>query len=344
MTKRTRVFLFASAGVVVAGLATGLVAWAAGQAAVGSRGPDELAYVPGNARMVAYADVRQVMNSPFRDRFQQYQRNSSSPDGLEARTGVNVERDVDQVLVASTMVSDKAPVYTPPAGVGAASSGFWGSASLLIARGRFDTVRIEGLMRQQGAEVEQYRGMRLISIKDDKNDTTVSFAEPGLVVFGSREGVRGALDAKAGAAARITANREFMALVGGVDSGTAWSVANFESLSGGAPLPPGIMSQLPPINWLAASGRIDDGLHGLVRAEARDEQSAQNLRDVVQGFLALARMQGAREPAYRGMLDSVALASDGKSVSLSFEVTPAALDVLTPSGGAGRRPLAPRRP
>jgi hypothetical protein len=293
--------------------------------------------------MVAYADVRQVMDSPFHDRFQQYQRNSSSsPDGLEARTGINIERDIDRVLVASTMVSDNTPVDTPP-GVGAASSGFWGSASLLVARGRFDTVRIEGLMRQQGAEVEQYRGMRLISIKDDKNDTTVSFAEPGLVLFGSRDGVRGALDAKAGAAARITANGEFMTLVDGVNDGTAWSVMKFDSLHGNAAIPSGVMTQLPPINWLAASGRIDSGLHGLVRAEAQDEQGAQNLRDVVQGFLALARMQGAREPAYRGMLDSVALASEGKSVSLSFVVTPSALDVLTPSGGAGRRRLAPQR-
>jgi hypothetical protein len=43
------------------------------------------------------------------------------------------------------------------------------------------------------------------------------------------------------------------------------------------------------------------------------------------------------------MLDSVALAAEGKSVSLSFEVTPAALDVLTPRGGAGQRRLAPQR-
>ena len=27
----------------------------------------------------------------------------------------------------------------------------------MIARGRFDTVKIEGLMREQGAQVEQYR-------------------------------------------------------------------------------------------------------------------------------------------------------------------------------------------
>lgn len=341
MTKRTRIFLMSSAGVVVAGLATGLVAWASGLAAIGAVGPDELAYVPGDARMVAYADVRQVMNSAFHDRVRQYQGNSSSPDGIEARTGINVERDVDRVLVASTKLTGNATAATTP-GVGAVTGGLWGSTSLLVARGRFDAVRIEGLMRQQGAEVEQYHGARVISVKDDAHDATLSFAEPGLVLFGTREAVRSALDAKANAATRITANDEFMTMVGGVADGTAWSVANFESLAGASPLP-GVMSQLPPINWLAASGRIDSGLHGIVRAEARDAQAAQNLRDVVQGFLALARMQGTREPAYRGMLDSVALAADGTSVSLSFDVTPAALDVLTPSG-AGRRPLAPRRP
>jgi len=67
------------------------------------------------------------------------------------------------------------------------------------------------------------------------------------------------------------------------------------------------------------------------------------LRDVVQGFLALARLQGARDPAYRSMLDSVALTADGTSVSLSFDVTPAALDLLTPAGPPLRGPATPRR-
>ena len=89
--------------------------------------------------------------------------------------------------------------------------------------------------------------------------------------------------------------------------------------------------------------RRHGGVHGLVRAEARDEQSAQNLRDVVQGFLAFAKLQGSREPAYKGMLDSVALSADGKSVSLSFDLTPAVLDLLTSSGNPARRQAAPRR-
>jgi len=322
MAKRTRVFLLASAGVVAAVLATGFVA-RAGVAALGSNVPDELAYVPGTAQMVAYADVRQVMNSPFHDRVSQFQGTSAvTPDGFEARTGIKFDRDVDRVLVAS-MGTGEAPTAA--------------DRSLVIARGRFDAVRIEALMREQGAQVDQYRGKRLVSIKDASHDAALAFIEPGLLLFGARDGVRGALDAKAGAAEGIKANGEFMALVNGVDEGTAWSVAKFDSISDRAPLPSAVIGQLPPINWLAASGRIDSGLHGLVRAEARDEQSAQNLRDVVQGFLSLARLQSSRDPAYKGMLDSVTLNTEGKSVSLSFDLTPAVLDVLSSQGGAVRR-------
>jgi hypothetical protein len=208
----------------------------------------------------------------------------------------------------------------------------------LIARGRFDTVRIEGLMRNQGGQVEQYQGKRIIALDTGGHDAALTFAESSLLIFGPHDTVRGALDAKAGAAAAISTNREFMMLIDGVDEGTAWSVAKFDSVSERAPLPPGLINQLPPINWLAASGRIGTGLHGVVRAEAQDVQSAQNLRDVVQGFLALARLQGGRDPAYKGVLDSVALTADGKSVSLTFDVTPAALDLLTPGGPPTRGP------
>ena len=127
MAKRTRVFLFAAAGVLMAILATGLVAWASGGsllAALGSNAPDELAYVPGTARMVAFADVRQVMSSPFQDRLRQFEgTNSSNPDNLEARTGIKFDTDIDRILVAS-MASDDASARA--------------DRSLLIARGRFD--------------------------------------------------------------------------------------------------------------------------------------------------------------------------------------------------------------
>ena len=321
MTKRTRVFLLVSAGVLAAVLATGLVARAGG--ALGSTTPDELAYVPGTARMVAFADVREVMNSPFHDRFRQLQNANPNGDSIEARTGIQFDRDVDSVLVAS--------MDTPQL---AASK----DTALLIARGRFDATRIEALMREQGGVVEQYRGKRIVSITSDVAVPTLAFAEPGLLLFGAGNNVRAALDAKAGTARGIRGNTEFMALVDDVDEGTAWTVAKFDALlSQRGPLPDAVIGQLPPINWLAASGRIDAGLHGRVRAEARDQQSAQNLRDVVQGFLSLARLQGSRDPAYKQMLDSVALNTQGTSVSLSFDVSPAVLDSLNSPGGGLRR-------
>jgi len=328
MNKRTRVFLFAAGGVLIVSLATGLIAWATRVSAAGAA--DELAYVPATALMVAYADVRGLMNSPFHDRFRQLQRTSpAGSDDLEARTGIRFDTDVDDLLVASTHV-DASPQRTDD--------------SLLIARGRFDPARIEGVMRSRGGQIDQYRGKRIVTLANTTNDAALAFAEPGLLLFGPQASVRGALDAKAGASAGIGSNREFMALVNDVSDGTAWSVAKLDNASGHTPLPPALMNQLPPINWFAATGRVDSGLHGRLRAEAPDVQSAESLRDVIQGFLALARLQGGRDPAYRSMLDSVALTADGTSVSLSFDVTPAALDLLTPSGPPGRGPAAPRRP
>lgn len=327
MAKRTRVFLLMAAGVLVAGLATGLVAWSMGVpvfAALGSGAQEELGFVPNDAHLVAYADLRQVMNSPLRDKLEQLQRdNPSNVDGLEARTGINLQRDIDRVVVA---MSDGDGRTDRP---------------LLVARGRFDVVKIEGLMREQGADVAQYRGKRLVFIKDDTHDAALAFIETGVVLFGDGVAVRRAIDTKAGAAADITGNKEFMDLVGNVDDASAWTVAKFDALMGRASFPTEVAKQLPPINWLSASGRVDAGVHGLVRAEARDEESAQSLRDVVRGFLALARIQGAQSPDLRGMLNSMELGGEGKTVSLSFDVTPGLIDLLG-AARAGRSEL-PRR-
>jgi hypothetical protein len=338
MAKRTRLFLLTAAGILAAVLVTGLIAWTTGMpvlAAFASSAPAELAFVPADARMVAYADVRQLMNSPFHDRVKQFDGTARvNPDGLEARTGINLETDIDHVLVASTP--------EPPVSPGLQGSPI-PAGSLLIARGRFDVTRIEGLMREQGGQAEQYHDVRIISIKQGTHDAAMAFAEPGLILFGTGDAVRGGVDAKAGSGSTIRNDDEFMKLVDQVDGGTAWSVTKMDSLPVGAGLPPAVASQLPPINWLAASGRVDSGLHGFVRADARDAESAKNLRDVVQGFLALAKMQGTRQPQYKGLFDSLALSAEGNSVSLTFEVTPTMLDALT-AGAPFRRPGAPRPP
>ena len=71
MTSKTRYFVIASLLVIGVGLGTGLVAYYVGFPAgafAGRGGPAELEYVPRNAAVIAYADVRDVMTSELRQR------------------------------------------------------------------------------------------------------------------------------------------------------------------------------------------------------------------------------------------------------------------------------------
>ena len=54
-----------------------------------------------------------------------------------------------------------------------------------------------------------------------------------------------------------------------------------------------------------------------VRAEARDKESADNLRDVVRGFLALAKMQGSQAPEMKAMFNSIQLGGEGTEMRLA---------------------------
>src|SRR5687768_7585515 len=105
MTKRTRLFLFGAAGILVIGLGTGLVASYVGVenlAIIGSNGPDELAYVPADTRGLAFANVREVMDSELRQKLMQMTGHTPGTDGERFRneTGIDIERDVDQVVAA----------------------------------------------------------------------------------------------------------------------------------------------------------------------------------------------------------------------------------------------------
>ena len=95
-------------------------------------------------------------------------------------------------------------------------------------------------------------------------------------------------------------------------------------------VPQNVLEQLPPINLFAASGHINGGLEATLRAEARDDAAAEDLREVVRGFIALARLQGGRNPQARTLLNTVQLSGTGTSVAVSVAVPASALEMLTP--------------
>lgn len=311
MTKRTRLFLGVASGILVVGLGTGLVAAYVGGfqnlTLIGGDGPAELAYVPADARVVAYADIRNVMNSEVRRKLSAFQQGDGAAHFKE-QTGIDLETDIDYV-VASAPGAGEPTQGEPP---------------LVLARGRFDEVRIEGLIRDQGGVVEDYNGSKLLISEEKK--LAVVFLEPGLVAIGSAAAVRTSIDTKAGGS-NVKGNDEVMRLVRDIDDGDAWVVARFDALTGGR-LPAEVANQLPPINWFSARGFVNSGVDGQLRVETRDEVSAKNLQDVVRGFMALGRLQSGQHPEVAAFLDTVQLSGDGKTVSLSFSLPPEMIEAL----------------
>lgn len=326
MMNRTRYFVITSLLVLSVGLGTGLVAYYVGfpAGAFANRGgPQELQFVPRDAAVIAFANVQEIMGSELRQKLRGIiPHEESGQREFENKTGINIETDVDRVVAC--MIPDAGTAGMPGAG-------------MVLARGRFDEVKIEALMREHGAHVEQYNGKRLVvaDVAEHPASFAVAFMEPGLVGVGTAALVRTAVDLHQGGdnpqtgVASVTGNEELMNLVSDLDGGNAWAVGRFDLLMARARLPQGVAERLPAITWFSVSGYVNGGLRGVVRAEARDEEAANNLRDVIRGFMALGKLQAGSRPDVQAMVQSLELGGTGKTVALSFTVPAEIFDAIT---------------
>jgi hypothetical protein len=350
MTTKTRYFVIVSLLTLGVGLGTGVVAYYVGfpAGAFAARGgPAELGYIPRDASVIAFANVNEIMNSELRQKLHRaLPMQENGQQELQALTGINLETDIDTVVAC----------LSPDAANGKPGAG------LVLARGRFDETKIETLMREHGAHVETYNGKRLV-VADPKDfvekdgdpagvvtihnhsSISLSFMEPGLAAMGSTTLIKSAIDLhKAGNNPQIglesvTGNEELMNLVKSLDNSNAWAVGRFDALRSQAHLPANVLSQIPAISWFAVSAHINGGLRGTLRADARDDEAANNLRDVVRGFLALAKLGAGAKPELQTVMQSLELGGTGKTVSLSF-VVPAELFDVIGAAANGRKPAA----
>jgi hypothetical protein len=326
MTKRTRYFMAGAGVVMAAGLCTGLVAYYGGFPALSASrtGPNELSYVPADTAVVAYADVQAVMSSQFRQKLREaVPVPENERNEFEQKTGIDIERDVEYVVAALGADVDQ------------------GGSGVVFARGVFDQGRLEALAQEHGGRVQEYRGKKMI-VSPGRNeggqasdgrpivhhDAAVAFIEPGLVALGNVSAIRKAIDAN-NSGQTISGNEEMMRLVGDIEPGSnAWAVGRFDALRNRDKLPAPVSNQLSAVKYFAATGHVNGGVAGTLRAEARDDAAAENLRDVFRGLLALARMQGGADPRMSGIMQSLQLSGEGRTVVLSFSIPAEVVDLL----------------
>jgi hypothetical protein len=254
------------------------------------------------------------MASPLREKVRSIL--PMKPDGqqqFQNETGINIETDIDRVVAA----------FIPPRN----STESHASVNVL-ARGRFDAVKIESLMREHGAQVETYKDQRIVVANSQRTDSvSVAFLEPGLVAVGSPVLIRSSIDLKSGGA-NVTTNEELMTRLNDVRTGNAWAIGRFDALTSAAAFPQGLSERMPAISWLSASAMIDSGVRATVRAETRDEESANGLRDIIRGVVAFARLQMSSQPQLQPFLQSLELGGSGKTVTIAFDAPSELFDAL----------------
>jgi hypothetical protein len=348
-TAKTRYFLLGSAAILTAGLAAGTVAYMGGmpRAFASNAGPDELSLVPAGAAVVAYANVQGVMSSEFRQRLNLLMDNEGKErHEFQEHTGIDVERDIDAVIAAMSPGA---------AGGDGHENGF------VALRGRFDTAKIEALVSSKGGQLSEYKGARLLiapAHTDDQVDPVAESETPtdpasptverkvrrhfspvialvnaNLVIVGSDAAVKAAIDRNNGdGTASITSDGEFVRMLESVDqNSTVWAIGRpkvFGVGTGGGEIPSQVMQQLPEVKWFAASGHLNGGLRATLRAEGKDEEAGKNMREVVQGVLALARLQMDAKPELKPLLNSVQVEGTGSGVALHMTLPAEMLDVI----------------
>jgi hypothetical protein len=297
MTQRTRYFLTGSSLVMVLGLATGLVAYyGSGAMAMRASGPAELAYVPADVTAVAFADVRSVMNSEFSQRIREAMPTGEAKDELQTQIGLDLENDIDTVLAGFSGTDPSRP------------------GGVVLVRGRFDDDLIETTAVTHGAASSEYGGKRILTSPefpygsrsgDDESETqqttagAVAFLEPGLIALGDLATVRRAIDAAA-TSQDVTGNQELMAFITELEVGnSAWVVTKVDEVASNAAdmaeLPDQFRSHVGAVQWLTASANINGGVSGTLRAEAKDLEAAEQLRDLIRGGLAAGRLLGGED-------------------------------------------------
>jgi hypothetical protein len=335
MTAKTRYFFVGSALVLLLGLGIGTVAYYGGVPGglfAASPGDDELKYVPEDAAIVAYANVRDVMQSELRQRLVKLDESSEERgrDEFLRETGIDIERDITHVVAFVTAKGE----------TGHEANG------LVLARGKFNPARIEALAIEHGGRVESYKGKKVFTGMGGKSHPggshearmAVSFVEDGLAVMGQADLVRQAIDRGGNGTGRsIKDNPDFRSRLGGMTGGSLWAVGRFDSIASRAHLPSEVSDRIPPITWFAASGHINGGMQAVLKAEVQTDEAANNLRDIIRGFAALAKMSAGNRPEMQALWPEVELGGTGNTVSVSFAVSSALLDAVTKAGQSHRR-------
>jgi hypothetical protein len=333
---RSRQIVFASLGVLVAGVAVAVGARAFGSAAAQTIGPlpVEALVLPGDAPFLAGVDVKRLVATELY-KSKMALATATRPEGLkelEDKTGINPERDVDQLVIAGGKDAR--------AGVG-------------VVLGRFDEYKLgRAIEAKPGVRWEKHEGVTVYSFDEGtaKDPRAVAFLDNRVVIFGSPSLVKATITNRSRGSAGLRANSALGALLLRVKPGsTFWMVGDQSVLANmptslpapGAAAGSGSSLTLPALKSVIVTGDLEPQVALSVTGDTADEAAAKNLADVVRGLVALAAMQAQQKPELQQLAQAFSVTTSANQVQVSFRIAPGVLEALAPGKPAAVTPPAP---
>jgi hypothetical protein len=325
---RSRLVVFSSMVVVAVGAlaAAALFFLDGARAAVGPLPAEGLA-LPSDTRFVVGMDVRRFAASPFYKKYGQA-RAAVRPEALrelQEKTGVNPERDVDQVVIAG-------------------SRGDGREAGVVLVFGRFDRTRIGRLLETEGKGTtwKTVHGATVYLFAEGRRGAgALAFLDDHAVVLGSQASVVSVLASRASGSQSLRGNAALVALLERVRPGaTLWMVGDQTLLANipkaiPAPGAPGsggsALVSLPPLKSLVVTAELDPAIAFDATGEAADEAAAKSLADVVRGFVALVQIQASQKPELSALASAVSVTTEATKVRVSGRFPYDLLDALQPN-------------
>jgi hypothetical protein len=332
---RSRLVVLSSMVVVAVGVAAALGAlWLdPARAAVGPM-PAQALVLPKDARYVMGFDVKRFAASPFYARYGS--RKGMKPEALaqlEEKTGLDPQRDIDQIVVAGT------------------ESARGGVPGLALVTGRFDLYKLGRALETEG-KVRGYNheGVTVYAYKEEgPRATAIAFLDESTILFGQKDRVEAAVGSRTRGETPLRGNAVLLALVEKVRLGSTFWMVGDQSILAGMPtsIPaPGASGPdqggaasiaLPSLRSLTVTGDLDPQVSLDVTGEAADEAAAKNLADIVRGFVALASLQAAQKPELQQLASAFNVATEQNRVLVTARIPYAMIDALQAKAAPGTK-------
>jgi hypothetical protein len=306
-------------------LAAVLLAATAAPAAVD---PTLLDLVMPDAQVLGGMQVQQSLASPFGQYFLTQIPDNDAVTKFSAATGLDLRRDVREILVASVGGT---------LGAGNANTG------LILVRGTFQPDRIASLAALAGSSVAPEDGVVVITPPQNAAATSLAFLDSSTLVIGDRASVRGAI-------ARHAANASFagqLAQQAQIASGAsdAWltTLTPLAQFMKGAvtPLPPAL---LQTIAGISAGLRFDaDAVTLMGEVSTPSAKDAQSMADTLKFLAAMLQANKNQNPQAAALLQNAQFTTVGSVMRMSLSVPEQQMEQMFVLPGTKPKKIASRQ-